>query len=216
MNYWNNQGTQTDNTTYVAFEGKLRDQTGFGTFVSYDYVKLLYDFDATRMGNTPLKKGTEHSWYAINALYNSSPIKLFTYTVTARFGGYYGDGWRTGITAEMGYRFQPFGSVSMAVDYNDIQDVFIPGAPTMAAKKVSSQFWIIRPKIDITFTNKLFFATFFQLNQQTKNINLNARLQWRYKPASDLFLVYTDNYFPEIFQIRNRALVLKLNYWLNL
>jgi len=28
--------------------------------------------------------------------------------------------------------------------------------------------------------------------------------------------VYTDNYFPEIFQIRNRALVLKLNYWLNL
>jgi hypothetical protein len=54
------------------------------------------------------------------------------------------------------------------------------------------------------------------LNQQTKNINLNARLQWRYKPASDLFLVYTDNYFPETFQIRNRSLVLKLNYWLNL
>ncbi len=216
MNYWNNQGTQTDNTTYVAFEGKLRDQTGFGTFVSFDYVKLLYDFDATRMGNTPLKTGSEHHWYAINALYNSSPIKLFTYSVTARYGGYYGDGMRTGITAEMGYRFQPFGSVSMAVDYNDIQDVAIPGTETMAAKKVSSQFWIIRPKIDITFTNKLFFATFFQLNQQTKNINLNARLQWRYKPASDLFLVYTDNYFPEIFQIRNRALVLKLNYWLNL
>jgi hypothetical protein len=139
-----------------------------------------------------------------------------TYSTTARFGGYYGDGWRTGITGEIGYRFQPFGSISMALDYNDIQDVQIPGTDVAASKKVSSQFWIIRPKIDITFTNKLFFATFFQLNQQTKNINLNARLQWRYKPASDLFLVYTDNYFPEIFQIRNRALVLKLNYWLNL
>ena len=216
MNYWNNQGVKTDNTTYMAIEGKLKDQSSFGTFLSYDYVKLLYDFDATRMGNTALKKGTDHAWNAINLLYKSSPIKLLTYSTTARFGGYYGDGWRTGITGEIGYRFQPFGSISMALDYNDIQDVIIPGTDVATAKKVSSQFWIIRPKIDITFTNKLFFATFFQLNQQTKNINLNARLQWRYKPASDLFLVYTDNYFPEIFQIRNRALVLKLNYWLNL
>lgn len=56
MNYWNNQGVKTDNTTYVAIEGKLKDQSSFGTFLSYDYVKLLYDFDATRMGNTALKK----------------------------------------------------------------------------------------------------------------------------------------------------------------
>jgi hypothetical protein len=216
MHYWNNQGVKTDNTTYVALEGKFKDQSSFGTFISYDYVKLLYDFDATRMGNTALKKGTEHAWNAINFLYKSSPIKLFTFSTTARFGGYFGDGWRTGITGELGYRFQPFGSISMALDYNDIQNVQVPGTDVVAAKKVSSQFWIVRPKIDITFSNKLFFSTFFQLNQQTKNINLNARLQWRYKPASDLFLVYTDNYFPEIFQIRNRALVLKLNYWLNL
>jgi len=216
LSYWNNQGTLTDNTTYLTHEGKLKDQSSFATFVSYDFVKLLYNFDATRMGNTPLKTGTEHSWYAINMSYISSPIKLFTYSTSIRLGGYYGNGTRTGITSEIGYRFQPFGSISMAVDYNDIQNVEIPGTDVVAAKKVSTQFWIIRPKIDITFTNKLFFATFFQLNQQTKNINLNARLQWRYKPASDLFLVYTDNYFPEIFQIRNRALVLKLNYWLNL
>jgi hypothetical protein len=216
MSYWNNQGTFTDNTSYVAYEGTMKDRSTFGAYLSYDYVKLLYDFDATRMGNTALKKGTEHDWYALNARYNSSPIKLFTYTLSSRFGGYYGQGWRTGITADVGYRFQPYGSFSVAVDYNDIVDVAIPGTDVAAAKKVSSNFWIIRPKIDITFSNKLFFATFFQLNQQTKNINLNARLQWRYKPASDLFLVYTDNYFPEIMQIRNRALVLKLNYWLNL
>lgn len=216
MNYWNNQSVKTDNTTYVAIEGKLKDQSSFGTFISYDYVRLLYDFDATRMGNTALKKGTEHSWNAINFSYKSSPIKLFTFMSTARFGGYYAGGRRTGITGELGYRFQPFGSISMAIDYNDIQNVQIPGTDVADAKKVSSQFWIIRPKIDITFTNKLFLTTFFQLNQQTKNVNLNIRLQWRYKPASDLFLVYTDNYFPEIFQIRNRALVVKLNYWLNL
>jgi hypothetical protein len=216
MTYWNNQGDFTDNTTYIAYDGTMKDRSTFGMYMSYDFVKLQYNFDATRMGNTALLKGSEHDWYAINARYSSSPIKLFTYALTSRFGGYFGDGWRTGMTADIGYRFQPYGSVSVALDYNDIQDVYVPGTATMAAKNVSSQFWIIRPKIDITFTNKLFFATFFQFNQQTKNVNLNARLQWRYKPASDLFLVYTDNYFPEIFQIRNRAFVLKLNYWLNL
>lgn len=216
MTYWNNRGDYTDNTTYVTYDGTMKDRSTFGIYLSYDFVKLQYNFDATRMGNTPLLKGSEHDWYAVNARYSSSPIKLFTYALTSRFGGYFGNGWRTGLTADIGYRFQPYGSVSIALDYNDIQDVFIPGTSTMAAKNVSSQFWIVRPKIDITFSNKLFFATFFQLNQQTKNVNLNARLQWRYKPASDLFLVYTDNYFPEIFQIRNRAVVLKLNYWLNL
>ncbi len=216
MTYWNNQGDYTDNTSYVAFDGTMKDRSTFGVYLSYDFVKLQYNFDATRMGNTPLLKGSEHDWYALNMRYGSSPIKLFTYALTSRFGGYFGNGWRTGITGDIGYRFQPYGSISMAIDYNDIQDVGIPGTEKMAAKKVSSQFWIVRPKIDITFSNKLFFATFFQLNQQTKNINLNARLQWRYKPASDLFLVYTDNYFPETFQIRNRSLVLKLNYWLNL
>ena len=192
MSYWNNQGTFTDNTTFTSFEGTMKDRSTFGVYLSYDYVKLLYDFDATRMGNTSLKKGTEHDWYAVNARYMSSPIKALTYSLTSRLGGYYGKGWRTGVTADIGYRFQPYGSVSVALDYNDIVDVAIPGTDVMTAKKVGSNFWIIRPKIDITFSNKLFFATFFQINQQTKNINLNARLQWRYKPASDLFLVYTD------------------------
>jgi len=41
-------------------------------------------------------------------------------------------------------------------------------------------------------------------------------LQWRYKPASDLFLVYTDNYFPAPISVRNRAVVLKFTYWWNL
>ena len=216
MNLWNNQGEYTDNTSYVSYEGTMKDRSTFGVYLSYDFVKLQDDFDATRMRKAKVLKGTEHDWYAVNMRYGSSPIKLFTYAITSRFGGYFGDGWRTGITADIGYRFQPFGAISMAVDYNDIQNVYIPATDKVAANKISSQFWIIRPKLDITFTNKLFFATFFQLNQQNNFMNLYMRLQWRYKPASDLFVVYSDNYSPNNFQIRDRTVVLKLNYWLNL
>ena len=47
-------------------------------------------------------------------------------------------------------------------------------------------------------------------------MNLNARFQWRFKPASDLFVVYTENYLPADFSSKNRALVFKVNYWINL
>ena len=58
-------------------------------------------------------------------------------------------------------------------------------------------------------------TTFMQFNNQIDNVNLNARIQWRFKPVSDVFLVYTDNYFTDNFAQKNRAVVLKVTYWLN-
>lgn len=219
INFWNKAGKQTDQTNVLTSEWQFKNRSIILAWAAQDYVRLLTDFDATRMGNTPLRKGTEHRWdsWGINLI--SSPINRWTVALRNRFGGYYGNGRRTGITGEMGYRFQPFVVLSAAIDYNRIREVSVPDVTKEGqaiTRKIDADFWIIRPKIDVTFTNKLFFTTFFQINQQTKNVNLNTRLQWRYKPASDLFLVYTDNYFPEIYKIRNRAVVLKLNYWLNL
>ena len=54
-----------------------------------------------------------------------------------------------------------------------------------------------------------------QINNQTDNTLLNTRLQWRYAPVSDLFVVYQENYFPGSLRSKNRALVVKLSYWLN-
>jgi len=61
----------------------------------------------------------------------------------------------------------------------------------------------------------VYLTTFVQYNDQLNNTNLNIRFQWRYKPVSDLFIVYTDNYFANTREVRNRALVLKMTYWWN-
>jgi len=78
-----------------------------------------------------------------------------------------------------------------------------------------AQLWLVGPRMDVSFTDKLFLSTFVQYNNQIENVNINTRFQWRFKPVSDLFVVYTDNYHPESFQIKNRALILKLTYWIN-
>ena len=153
-----------------------------------------------------LAAGTIHRWKAFGAEYFSKPQRLFTYSISTRFGGYYANGNRYSINADMGYRFQPYVSITLSTVYNLIQ---------LPQPWGNTRFWLIGPRIDVTFTNKLFLTTFIQYNNQQKNINLNARFQWRYHPASDLFLVYTDNYYSSPLFVRNRAFVLKFTYWWN-
>jgi len=80
----------------------------------------------------------------------------------------------------------------------------------------SGEIFLIAPRIDINFTTSVFWTTFLQYNTQANNFNINSRFQWRFRPMSDLYLVYTDNYFTDpLLKNKNRALVLKLNYWIN-
>ena len=137
----------------------------------------------------------------------SKPQSLFTYSFLVRYGGYYAEGRKFTVSSNLGYRFQPFVNLTLSAVYNRLSLPEPWGRTT---------FWLIGPKIDLTMTNKLFFTTYVQYNEQLKNTNINARLQWRYKPASDLFIVYTDNYLTTPFSVRNRALLLKFNYWWNL
>ena len=52
---------------------------------------------------------------------------------------------------------------------------------------------------------------------ESNNFNINSRLQYRYKPMSDFFLVYTDNYFTDpLFKSKNRAIIFKFSYWFNI
>jgi hypothetical protein len=202
--FFSNNFHQTDNETYLDYRVNLRNQATFDMWVAHDYVQLLRPFDPTNSGKDTLATGTKHNWNAWGTSYTSKPQKLFTYAFSTRYGGYYNNGTRLNLTTDLGYRFQPFINIGLSAGYNHI-DLPKPWGVT--------DFWLIGPRIDVTLTNTFFFTTFIQYNNQQKNINLNTRLQWRYQPASDFFIVYTDNYYTAPLFVRNRALVLKFTYW---
>ena len=185
----------------------FRSQAVLTPWIAQNYVKLLSPFDPTNLRIDSLEAGTEHRWKSWGFDYVSKPQSVFTYLVSFRQGGYYADGSRLNFTADVGYRFQPYVSFLLSATYNEID---------LPEPWNTRRFWLVGPRLDVTMTNKLYFTAFAQYNEQQKNVNLNTRLQWRYRPASDLFIVYTDNYFPETFHVRNRALVVKLTYWWNL
>ncbi len=202
--YFNEKMYKTDEQYHFTYLVTFRNRIALTGSAQYDYIELLKPFDPTNNGKDSLKVGSKHTANTFGLDIVSQPQKLFTYAGSLRFGGYYADGQRLSFSADMGYRFQPFVSIAVSGSYNFLN---------LPKPWGNTSFVLFGPKIDVTITNKLFITTYVQYNEQQKNINFNGRLQWRYKPASDLYLVYTDNYFPAPFGVKNRAFVLKLNYW---
>ena len=197
---------RTDNLNLLQYYLNFKNRSSLRMTLIDEYVELLEPFDPTGSGKPELPAGSKHHWNAVRLNYESKPQSMFTYTIGGRMGGYYEDGKWYSITNELGYRFQPYVSLSSNISYNYI---------SMPEPWNITDFWLIGSEIDITFTNKLFFATLFQYNEQSKNFNLNSRFQWRYSPASDLFVVFTNNHLLAPYSGRSWSLTLKLNYWFN-
>lgn len=180
-----------------------------------EYTYLFQPFDPSGTGGPELDANTSYKNYLLVATFTSNARNRFFFDLSTRSGGYY-NGSRINFVGLFTYRYQPWGFTSLNFSYNRIR---------LPAPYSNSDLILIGPRFDFTFSRKVFWTTFIQYNSQIDNLNINSRFQWRFKPVSDLFIVYTDNYFAESFENGNllyighpksRALVLKLTYWLNL
>ncbi len=214
--YWNSNGELTDAVNALFYQFQTKGLSLFNIGFQSLYFKLQGDFDPTNKRSPDvLKFGSEHRYNNVAFEYFSTPRKKYTTNFSGSYGGYFGDGQLLNLSTILGYRFQPYVNISANINYVNISGVKVPTGGGIE-KIVKTDFWLVSPKIDITFSNKLFWTTFIQYNEQVQNVNINSRVQWRYKPASDIFLVYSDNYIPGSLNTKNRAVVLKMTYWLNL
>jgi hypothetical protein len=195
----------TDRQTAFDYSIGFKDRSQISFGISEDFVLLKSPFSPTNTGGVPLPAGESYTWRSGDIGYSSDSRKLFTYSLDAGYGSYY-NGIRWNVGGSVGYRFQPYGSILITANYNDIS---LPD-PYNSARLV-----LIGPKLDVTLTDKIFLTTFIQYNDQIDNLNTNIRFQWRFAPVSDLFIVYTDNSFTGDFSNKNRGLVIKLSYWFN-
>lgn len=169
------------------------------------YTLLQNDFDPTHISQAVLKKGTEYHYRSVFVDYFSDTRSVFNYVASAATGSFY-NGNISFLEGHLTYRYQPYLNMTLNFSYNDIQ---------LSSDFKHARFLLLGPKLDLTLSEKIFFSSYVQYNEQIDNMNVNLRFQWRYKPVSDLFVVYTGNYFTGNWSQRNRALVVKLSYWFN-
>ena len=209
---WNDQFGFLDWDMNILYDVNWRSSARFSARLRRQYTFLFNGFDPSGSGGVRLPSGTGYHNNLIIASYNSDQRKLVNYSLSTRSGDYF-NGTRINLEGSLNVRYQPLGFTSINFAYNRIR---LPDPYS------SVNLFLIGPRFDFTFSKKLFWTTFVQYNTQIDNLNINSRLQWRFAPVSDLFLVYTDNYlatndegFINIGASKSRALVFKMTYWLN-
>ena len=202
--YWNTDGSFNEAQARFKYLLNFTNTGELSVSQGFYAADVLFPFSFTN--GDPLPAG-KYNYAQTEATYYSDNRKAIYWSVSATAGGFYNGSIKT-LQGMIRFRKQPWGNFSTDIQWNELR---------FPAPYGNSNFLLIRPKIEINFSNNLFWTTFIQYATQTNNFNINSRLQYRFKPMSDIFLVYTDNYFTDPFmKNKNRAVVFKVNYWLNL
>ena len=187
--------------TGIEVKADFKNASNIRLRLSNNVTNLLF---ATRFTDGEPLPAAQYQYGRFGIGYNSDTRKLFGWMTDVSFGQFY-NGTVQGFGAGINWRNQPHLNLRLNAQFNHIQ---LPGVYG------STKLFLVAPRIEYNFNTKLFWTTFIQYNTQSNNFNINSRLQYRYKPMSDFFLVYTDNYFTDpLFKSKNRALIFKLSYW---
>jgi len=193
-----------ENDLTLSYQLEFKNTRFFKLQLIHNELDLLYPISFT--GATPLP--AQHYQYSAAGLnYNSDTRKLFSYSLGYTGGQFY-NGLINSFTGSITVRSRPHFNLIFQAEFDKLSFPDPYG---------STELLLLSPKIEYNFNTKVSWTTFLQYNTQANNFNINSRFQYRFKPMSDLYLVYTDNYYTTpLLQNKNRAIVFKLNYWLNL
>ena len=196
----------------LLYRFKFRNTSEFRLRLRRQYTYLKNYIVPRGSGGIELEANTDYGYNFIIASFESDNRKSLFYDLQTRSGEYF-NGTRINLEGTLSYRFIPYVVTSLNFQVNRIR---------LPRPYNDSNIFLIGPRFDITFTRSVFWTTFIQYNSQINNMNINTRFQWRYSPVSDLFIVYSDNYyagegnFIDFNRPKARSFVIKLTYWFNL
>ncbi|QLG44220.1 DUF5916 domain-containing protein [Costertonia aggregata] len=198
---------KTDHTFNANYSFEMKNLSEFGVEFSNRFIFLTDSFDPTGSDDGLELPGNQgYHFNAVSFGYQSNRAKVLAFEGESSIGRFF-NGDRFSIRGEAILRLQPKVRIGLNVNYDRI---------SLPEPFPSADLWLISPTANITFSKSIFWSTIFQYSNQRDNLGINSRLQWRFAPLSDLFIVYNDNYAVNIFEPKFRSINLKLTYWLNI
>jgi len=197
----------TDGMVDMEYQIAFRNQSKIEMALNHRYTYLLEDFDPTGSEDgIPLPAFSEYNYTKFDFTYESDNRKDFSFVARTDVGEFF-NGYKYSLTSDFRFRVQPYFTASLrsSINYIDLPDPYS-----------TESVWFIGPKVEFTFTKNLFWSTFIQFNSLDEDFSINSRLQWRFRPLSDLYVVYNDNYKTTPFSPGYRALIVKFTYWINI
>ncbi|MGC1515880.1 MAG: DUF5916 domain-containing protein [Maribacter sp.] len=198
---------KTDQEINANYQFTFKNFSEFSLGYSNQFIFLTDSFDPTDTeGGVELPSDVAYTFGNVAIAYKSNEANVFAVEAGSTFGNFF-NGKRFSTSVEATLRLQPKLRLSLNVNYDKI---------SLPDPYPSADLWLVSPRVGITFSKSVFWSTLFQYSNQRDNLGINSRLQWRFAPLSDLFIVYNDNYSVNIIEPKFRSINLKLSYWLNI
>lgn len=167
-------------------------------------ISLQDPFNPLFQGESLLDSGEVHTYDYLRIALSSDQRQAFYWQLLTDLGQYYsGNQYR--ISGKVNYRIRPVATIGLIYDL---------GHYSLINPEANSKIGLLGLTTDLTFRNNLFFSSMVQYASLSENVNLFARLQWRFKPLSDFFIIYSGNNDSVHFKSRNQNLVFKMVYWI--
>lgn len=215
--YYDSSFHGTESESEVGLDVNFQNSSMFHVSFDHSYYDLFLPFD-------PLDEGKyffgKYEWTAIHSEFTSNNRKPLSGFVEASYGGYF-MGKKYEFGGNLSYRVKGLGKRKLPLllfnaNWNHI-NVVMSDSQTSAIN-------LIGFKAEYSINTNTYLTGFLQYNTQSEKMNVNVRFQWRYRPMSDFFLVYSQNYdqFQSVLPNRNaylgasyRTLAAKWVYWFN-
>lgn len=188
----------------LFYQSFFRNGNGIKVQYNFEYTRLRRDFDPAGINQLLLVSGSDFNYQNVELSFTSNRRAFFWYEFDASYGHYF-NGSRFRFDATVNYRFQPYVSLSVQMSRVNVR---------LPEPYNSSVFNVITPGIRTSISKSLFIHIVGQYAGQFDNVNLNLRLQWRFRPVSDIFLIYAANHQTDTFGLKQRAITFKMNYLL--
>jgi hypothetical protein len=200
----NKDGSFNERRTTFVYVFDFKDKSELRFDVQNTDVQLPFETDL--IGEDVFLPADRFKYTDIGFRYNSDPRKVLSLKSSVRYGEFF-SGTKFTLSNTLNFRKQPWGNFGISYTQNKVD---------LGGEYGSTDLHLIGPSANISFSNTIFWTSFLQYNTQAENFNVNSRFQWRFKPMSDLFIVYSENYATNNLDVKNRGLVFKLTYWLNI
>jgi hypothetical protein len=202
LNYTTNTTNRLDTRQIVGqLQTELTSSDIAIVSVTPQFERLVAPFAITPAVRIPV--GGYH-YHTTHLEYQAGQQRKISGTVLFEKGTFY-DGTKTSVGAS-GARVQVTPQMSLEpsvqLDWVDL------GAGAFTAK-------VIRNRATFTLSPRMYVSGIVQYNSSNASIGSNLRFRWEYRPGSEVFVVYTDDYDtvdrPSVTALRNRAFVIKAN-----
>jgi hypothetical protein len=215
--YYDSAWVPTESHTDFKGELNFQNSTKITWAVYHQYFRLFLPFAPVNLPGRGFLTGT-HQWFGNIITLATNNRKPFSISGSYELGSYF-IGSKQEFIADVAWRVPGWGK-------QKIPRLFISGN----VRRIDIDFKdsgtyainLIGLKADYSVTTTTYFIGYWQLNAQNKLMNINVRFQWRYRPMSDLFIVFAQNWDrtplmlspqTETWGFAGRSLAVKAAYW---